>query len=212
MSAWLDWFLGAADFTPRSACGPGWTPGLVRAHVAADLAIALAYYAIPAGLLLMWWRGKGTASRPRIAFLFALFIFACGTGHVLEAGMFWWPAYRVSGAWKWLTALASLLTAVEFLRGLPRVLTFKSPEEYERLLAERDRATAATAALHAEDKRLMAALRDQLDAQRDTVTKRESRTGVDDITLELRSQLHSIRNGLQAHANRVALVANGVDR
>ena len=49
---------------------------------------------------------------------FAAFILACGTTHLMEAIIFWWPAYRLAGVIKLFTALVSMLKGVRFREGL----------------------------------------------------------------------------------------------
>jgi hypothetical protein len=42
---------------------------------------------------------------PTIFWLFGAFILACGTTHLMEAIIFWYPVYRLAGIIKLLTAL-----------------------------------------------------------------------------------------------------------
>ena len=50
---------------------------------------------------------QGLAEAPSFFLLFAAFILACGTTHLMEATIFWWPAYRLAGVIKLITAGAS---------------------------------------------------------------------------------------------------------
>jgi signal transduction histidine kinase len=59
--------------------------------------------------------------------LFALFIMACGTTHVLGALTLWVPAYWTDGVVKAITALLSVVTAVILWPLLPRALALPSP-------------------------------------------------------------------------------------
>src|ERR1700742_3765620 len=71
-----------------------WEPGLVWLHAISDLATGLAYFAIPVGLAALVLR------RPDLLFgwmfwLFALFILACGTTHLMDVWVLWHPDYGV---------------------------------------------------------------------------------------------------------------------
>ncbi len=57
-----------------------------------------------------------------IFWLFAGFIFFCGTTHLLDAFIFWWPAYRFAGLVKFLTAVVSWATVLALIPVIPRAL------------------------------------------------------------------------------------------
>ncbi len=142
-------FLGAifdtAGFPARWHCGL-WTSGHGWLHIASDLLIWSAYFAIPV-VLLYFLRRYPDLPMPRVVWLFAAFIFACGAGHLLEALIFWWPAYRLAGIIKALTAVASWATVFALIRTtpsaleLPRAAARTNEVEQERVQAER-RATS----------------------------------------------------------------------
>src|ERR1700749_4325044 len=80
---------------------------------------------------------------------FAVFIVACGTTHLLEIWVIWYPAYWLSGIVKAITAMASVPTAILLVRLVPQALQLPSPSalrvanaELEREVAERKRAEA----------------------------------------------------------------------
>jgi PAS domain-containing protein len=68
---------------------------------------------------------------PSIFGLFAAFIVACGTTHLLGAVTLWEPLYRLDGAVKGATALASVSTAGVLWYLLPKALALPSPAELE---------------------------------------------------------------------------------
>lgn len=113
--------LDTSDFPPRWHCG-NWTTLHGVVHIAADLAIWGAYTSIPLALVYFVRRRRDTPF-PRLYWLFALFILSCGTGHLVEAGIFWWPASRLSAAVKVITAVVSWATVIALLPILPRALT-----------------------------------------------------------------------------------------
>src|SRR5262245_43914012 len=84
-----------SDFPARWTCGL-WTPAHGWLHIVSDVAIWGAYMAIPV-VLAFFVRHRRDLPFPRIFWLFGAFIFACGTGHLIEATLFWHPAYRLSG-------------------------------------------------------------------------------------------------------------------
>ncbi|HVU87616.1 MAG TPA: PAS domain S-box protein [Pirellulales bacterium] len=124
-----------SGFPPRWHCG-AWSAELGWLHIASDVAIWLAYMAIPAVLLYY------TARRPHVPFrgvlfLFATFVLACGTVHLIEATIFWWPAYRFSGLLKFATAIVSWATMLALIPTVPYALGLRTPQEFERELVER---------------------------------------------------------------------------
>jgi PAS domain S-box-containing protein len=137
----VEWFTQLFDtsgFPPRWSCG-SWTAALGWLHILSDLGIWSAYVAIPCVLGYFLLCKKDLPFRT-IFLLFGAFILACGTTHLMEAIIFWWPAYRLAGVIKLLTALVSWGTVVALIPVTPRGLAMRSPEEMEREIAERRRA------------------------------------------------------------------------
>ncbi|WP_437227480.1 ATP-binding protein [Planctomicrobium sp. SH661] len=127
---WLTSIFETADFPPRWACGPGWKnePLWGWLHIVSDLATFAAYVAIPI-VFIYFLRKRRDLPLPRLWWLFATFIFACGTVHLLEAVIFWWPVYRLSGIIKFLTAIASWATVLALLPLIPQALSIRFPAE-----------------------------------------------------------------------------------
>ncbi len=86
----------------------------------------------------------------RVFLLFGAFILACGTTHLMEAIIFWWPAYRLAGVIKLFTAIISWSTVIALVPVTPKALAMRSPEELEREIAGRKEAEAALHAANAE--------------------------------------------------------------
>jgi signal transduction histidine kinase/ActR/RegA family two-component response regulator len=107
-------------FPPRWHCGI-WTSGEGWLHILSDIAVFGAYMAIPCVLIFFVIR-KRDIPFPRIFWLFALFIFACGFGHLLEAVIFWHPIYRFAGLVKLTTAIVSWATVVALVPIIPKAL------------------------------------------------------------------------------------------
>lgn len=109
-----------SDFPARWHCGY-WTAGHGYLHIVSDVLIFGAYSAIPLVLLYFLWKRQDLPF-PRIFWLFGIFIFACGTTHLLEAIIFYWPVYRAAGLLKLVTAVASWATVAALIPIIPRVL------------------------------------------------------------------------------------------
>jgi hypothetical protein len=89
----------------RWYCGD-WTPLHGWLHILSDLGVWSAHLAIPLVLAYFLMRRKDLPFR-MIFLLFGAFILSCGTRHLMEAIIFWWPAYRLAGLIKLTTALVS---------------------------------------------------------------------------------------------------------
>ncbi len=114
-----------SQFTPHGFC-LAWQPGLVWLQAASDILIAAAYFSIPVVLVLFLRRRRDLAFKP-IFGLFAAFILACGTTHVLGALTLWVPVYWLDGAIKAITASLSVATAIMLWPMLPKALALPSP-------------------------------------------------------------------------------------
>ncbi|HZZ73110.1 MAG TPA: ATP-binding protein [Pirellulales bacterium] len=130
-----------SGFPPRWNCGTGWTPFLGWLHIFSDLGIWSAYLAIPCVLSFFVWRRRDLPFRT-IFLLFGAFILACGTTHLLEAIIFWWPIYRFAGVVKCFTAIVSWTTVFAMVPIVPEVLQLRSPNELEREIKERKKVEA----------------------------------------------------------------------
>lgn len=135
------------DFTPHGFC-LAWRPQLIWLHALSDSLIALAYFSIPAALTVFVNRREDLAFRPVFS-LFAGFILACGTSHILGVITLWFPLYELEGGVKALTAAVSLATAAVLWPLLPRALALPSPAHLRALnrrledeILERDRTAA----------------------------------------------------------------------
>lgn len=137
-----------SGFPPRWYCG-SWSAGHGWLHIFSDLGVWSAYLAIPCVLGYFILRKKDVPFR-MIFWLFAAFILACGTTHLMEAIIFWWPAYRLAGVIKLATALISWATVLALIPATPRALAMRSPEELEQEISERRRAEAELRGMQAE--------------------------------------------------------------
>ena len=107
-----------------------WNTDLVSLHVISDALIALAYFSIPCTLGYFLFKRKDLPY-PEIFALFGVFIISCGITHIFEIWTLWYPAYWLSGSVKALTAVVSVLTAIELFPIVPQALALASPAELE---------------------------------------------------------------------------------
>jgi signal transduction histidine kinase len=137
-----DWLFDPAGLTPHGFCLL-WDPGLIWAYAVSDLGIGVAYFTIPLALAIFTQRRRDVVFRP-IFWLFAAFIFLCGTTHFLDVLTLWVPAYGIQAAVKAATALVSIVTAFALWKLLPQALALPSTAQLE----------AANAALRRSEERL----------------------------------------------------------
>lgn len=108
-----------------------------------DLAIAVAYFAIPLTMLVVLRDRRHDIPYPWLWTLFVTFIVACGLTHVVHL----WSAFQgveyagTQALIGVITALASVGTAIAFTIILPEIKTLPSPwqqkRDLEKLVAER---------------------------------------------------------------------------
>ncbi len=120
MFDWLRSLTDTTGFVPRSQCG-AWTPEWIAVHTGSDILIWLAYLSIPLVLLGVARHPAVRPFRP-LVFLFAAFILACGTTHLIEAVIFEQPVYRLSGVLKAMTAVVSWATVFALIPAVTRLL------------------------------------------------------------------------------------------
>ncbi|MBL8798514.1 MAG: PAS domain S-box protein [Planctomycetia bacterium] len=157
MFDFLTHLFDTQGFPPRWHCGD-WSPAHGWLHVISDLAVWSAYFAIPCILLYFVLRRRDIPFR-MVFCLFGAFILACGTTHLMEAIIFWWPAYRLAGVIKLFTALVSWGTVLALIPATPKALAMRSPEQLEREIVARQGAEQALQQTNDELQRQVAALR-----------------------------------------------------
>jgi hypothetical protein len=119
--------LGPTNLLPHGFCLL-WDTNLVWLHMVSDGIITLAYYSIPLGLVYFVRRRQDLAFH-WIFLLFGIFIFACGTTHVMNIWTLWQPLYVLEGGIKLLTASASIATAIILVPLIPKALALPSPSQ-----------------------------------------------------------------------------------
>lgn len=132
-----------SDFMPHGHCY-FWRPEILWVHVVGDAITALAYFLIPFGLYYIV-RKRSIIRFKSMFVLFALFIFACGTTHVLSIISVWNPVYRIEGVVKIFTGLVSLFTAFMLFRIIPVALQLPSPTKLRKVNEELEKQNMALA-------------------------------------------------------------------
>lgn len=143
MQTVLDFFrklFDTADWPPRWHCG-NWTDFHGWLYIISDLLIWSAYFAIPITILRFISR-RHDAKFVRAYFLFAAFILACGSTHLLDAVTFWFPAYRLNALVRFITGVVSWATVFYLIKILPVANSLRSHAELEKEITERKKVEA----------------------------------------------------------------------
>src|SRR5271166_4820426 len=140
--------LFSSDFMGHGYCYL-WQPGIIWLHAISDSIIALSYYVIPL-TLVYFVRKRRDLPFHWMFLMFGIFIFSCGTTHLMEVWTLWHGTYRLAGVIKAITAVASVATAALFVHLVPEAVALPSPaqlraanQELEREIQERRRAEQA---------------------------------------------------------------------
>jgi diguanylate cyclase (GGDEF)-like protein/PAS domain S-box-containing protein len=123
----LSQFLSTSGLLPHGYCF-FWQPSLLWLHLASDTLIVLAYYSIPFALYV-FVRRRGDLAYSWLLRLFSIFIFLCGTTHLLDILTLFQPYYWLSGLVKAMTAAVSVATAALIWPLLPKLLALPSPAQ-----------------------------------------------------------------------------------
>jgi signal transduction histidine kinase len=129
-------------FPARWHCGR-WTDFHGWMYIIGDLLIWSAYFAIPLIIVMYVSRRRNSGIRfQRIYLLFASFILACGSTHLIDAVIFWYPVYRFSALVRVATGIVSWVTIFHLVKTLPTALSLKSPAALEAEVMHRRAAEA----------------------------------------------------------------------
>ncbi len=162
MSSLVSEFL-SGSYAPHGYCLL-WQPELVWTHVVSDGLIALSYFSIPLALVSLL-RRRPDVEFGKVIWLFAVFILACGSTHIMSIWNLWHGNYGLEAAIKAITAAASVTTALILWPLIPRVVAIPSPSQLQQAnlelaasVGERDAALARLTAEIAQRERAEAAL------------------------------------------------------
>ncbi len=125
----------ADDWPARWVCGE-WSSFHGWLYITSDIAIWLAYFVIPAIIIFFIQKRHNLPFLP-VFWLFGAFIILCGSTHLIDALMFWWPGYRLSALLRMLTALVSLATVFTLIRDLPKLIKARPEDELKAYQLEK---------------------------------------------------------------------------
>src|SRR5258707_479071 len=117
--------LFPSDFVPHGYCYH-WNPAMLWLQGVSDGLIALVYYCIPVMLIYFVCKRRDLPFNWKFLIV-GMFLFGCGTTHLMEMWTIWCPDYWLAGFTKAATAGASLATAALLAPMVPRALTLPSP-------------------------------------------------------------------------------------
>ena len=115
-------WLGASfpDFMPHGYCY-SWDPTTLWLNVISDSLIGASYYCIPITLIFLIRKNRRLLSNP-LTWMFAAFILACGTTHLMEVWNVWHADYVLAGFLNAFTGIASAATAVLLIMLVPKFI------------------------------------------------------------------------------------------
>ena len=128
-------FFDIANLVPHGYC-LSWGSVLLWLHVSADLLITLSYYSIPLSLAYFVQK-RQDLPYPWLVLMFALFIVACGTTHLIAIITIWLPVYWLEAYVKIFTALVSIASAGAIFWVIPLVLKLPSPAQLQAEIKHR---------------------------------------------------------------------------
>ena len=126
-----------SDYPARWNCG-NWGSFEGWLHIVSDTSIWAAYFLIPVILFYFKRISNGDLPKPvhRMIPYFMAFIFFCGTTHLIDAAMFYYPAYRFLGVMKAATALISWATVLSLIPVMPKFLKLRTGNEVQEIEKE----------------------------------------------------------------------------
>jgi signal transduction histidine kinase len=129
--------LDTGNWPPRWQCG-SWSTFHGWLYIISDIIIWISYFMIPLTLGFFIYKKKMEPVPFRsIIILFIAFILACGLTHLIDAAIFWWPAYRLSALIRFVTATVSMGTVFALIKIAPEVIELKSPRMLENIVDAR---------------------------------------------------------------------------
>ena len=126
----------AESWPARWFCGE-WTSFHGWLYIGSNLAVWAAYFAIPLFIFYFMLKRKDDLPFQGVFWLFILFILSCGLTHLMDATLFYYPAYRLSAVFLFITAVVSWGTIGGLYKVMPEALALKTPRQLEAIITQR---------------------------------------------------------------------------
>jgi PAS domain S-box-containing protein len=123
-------FMAVNGYLPHGYC-ISWSPPLLWTFVISDILIFMSYFSMPVALVYFARRRPDFPYR-WLLWMFATFIVACGSTHLMGAIVLWQPLYVLDALLTVVTAVASVVTAIALWPLLPHALKLPSTDELRR--------------------------------------------------------------------------------
>ncbi len=130
----LSGLLASSGLLPHGQCLL-WQSELLWLHAISDTLITMAYYSIPITLGYFLYKRRDMAFS-WMFLLFGIFIFLCGTTHLVGVWTLWEPVYWLDGMIKVVTAGVSVATAILLVPLVPKAIALPSRAQLETVNAE----------------------------------------------------------------------------
>jgi len=108
------------SFLPHGFCYL-WNKQLLTLHVVSDSLIFLSYLAISCTITWLLYHERRRLPFTWIFVAFGAFIVACGFTHAMDVVVLWIPLYWLAGDIKFITAIASVITAIALPFLVPKI-------------------------------------------------------------------------------------------
>jgi diguanylate cyclase (GGDEF)-like protein/PAS domain S-box-containing protein len=112
--------IASYSFLPHGFCYL-WNKQLLTLHVVSDSLIFLSYLAIAVTITWLLYRERRRIPFGGIFVAFGVFILACGFTHAMDIVVLWIPLYWLAGDVKFVTAIASVTTAIALPLLVPKI-------------------------------------------------------------------------------------------
>ncbi len=126
----VDKFLSTTSFTPHGYCLGWWSP-LMSTFIVSDMLTFVSYFSMPIALVYFVRRRRDFPYRWLI-WLSAAFIMACGSTHLMDVVVLWYPLYGLSAITKVVTAIVSVASAAMLWPLIPHALRLPSSAQLRR--------------------------------------------------------------------------------
>lgn len=198
-------YLDSSAFMPHGHCYL-WRGDVLWLNVLSDLMIAASYFSIPIALVVFVRKRKDLAFN-WIFIMFAAFIFACGTTHLLEIWTVWHPDYVQQGLVKLFTAIVSCATAFVLWPLMPKALELPSAAQLESANARLGQEIAGKVKIENE---LIEAKRDlELRVEQRTAELRRANKMKDEFLTTLSHELRTPLNVIMGYTDLLRLEEPG---